>query len=465
MMCPRRGLVYLAAAWHAVTRPAWHAVTRRSRGSAWTPPWRFPCSPDASRRESMPPARRGLAYLAVLAVTAIVATMGLGALLAVRVQARAANLMDEVAEARLGALSAIELGRLWISQDSNWRTNRSNGVWVSGQAIGSGTFTLEVTDPIDGNLANRPHDPVVMKATAVKGQARQILQVTLVARPTPLPALACACHTGGQIHVDSGDRLTAKFATISTNGNLDNAGTITGNVQAAAAEAVGNVNGTLTLGAAAKAFPASTVPEMYASQGTEISPGTTINKQALGPGRNPWGAANADGVYVIRTSNDLTIKRTRIYGTLVVICPGRTVTLQDQVFLHPVRSDYPALIVHGNLALQYTTANTPLSESTQSTNYNPTGVPYEGTTDSDKYDQYPSEIQGLVHVTGTVDLGNDALVRGAILAESTAITGSVKCHDNNEIVYTPTLYTDPPQGYTTAVPMVPQTGSWQQGVD
>src|SRR3990167_5371809 len=32
----------------------WHAVTRPSRGSAWSGTLWFPCSPDASRRESMP---------------------------------------------------------------------------------------------------------------------------------------------------------------------------------------------------------------------------------------------------------------------------------------------------------------------------------------------------------------------------------------------------------------------------
>jgi len=406
-----------------------------------------------------------LAYLAVLAVTMIVATMGLGALLAVRAQARTANLMGDVSEARLYALSAIELGRLWTSQDANWRSNRSNGVWVANQAIGSGTFTLEVTDPIDGNLANRPHDPVVMKATAVKGQARQILQVTLVAQPTPLPALACACHTGGQIHVDSGDRLTAKLATVSTNGNLYNGGTITGNVEASATETTGNINGTLTVGCAAKAFPASTVPEMYASLGTLISPGTTINKKAIGPGYNPWGTANSEGVYVIRTTSDLTIKNTRIYGTLVVICPGHKVTLDGQVLLQPARADYPALIVNGNLVLQYSSTGTTLSESSQNSNYNPTGVPYQGSVDSDKVDQYPSEIQGLVHVTGTVDLSATALVRGLILAESTASSGSLNCHNDNEIVYDATLYSNPPQGYTSAVLMVPQAGSWLQGVN
>jgi chemotaxis protein methyltransferase WspC len=39
----------------AVPRGEWHAVTRRSRGSACEASWQVPCSPDASRRESMPP--------------------------------------------------------------------------------------------------------------------------------------------------------------------------------------------------------------------------------------------------------------------------------------------------------------------------------------------------------------------------------------------------------------------------
>jgi hypothetical protein len=412
-----------------------------------------------------PAPRRGVAYLIVLAVTMIVATLGMGALLAIRAQARTTNLMGDIAEARLYALSAIELGRLWISKDVHWRSNRTNGVWVSNQPIGSGSFSLEVTDPIDGNLANRPHDPLVMKATAVKGQAQQVLQVTLVASPTPLPALAYPLHTGGQIHVNAGRRLTAKLATVSTNGDLRNDGTITGNVEALTVSNRGNVNGTVTWGVAAKAFPASTVPEMYASLGTLIIPGSTIDKRVLGPGYNPWGATNADGVYVIRTSSDLTIKNTRIYGTLVVICPGNKVTLDGQVLLQPARADYPALIVNGNVVLQYTSTNTPLSESDQGTNYNPTGAAYLGASDGDHVDQYPSEIQGLLHVTGTLEVQQDSLVRGAVLCESTAGTDAVRYSQDAEIVYDPNLYTNPPQGYTTEVKMVPQSGSWQQVVN
>ena len=263
--------------------------------------------------------RRGSAYLVVLAVSMIVATLGLGALLAIRAQARAAALLGDEAEARYYALSAIELGRLWIAKDPQWRTLRQNGVWASNQPIGSGTFTLEVTDPVDGNLANRPLDPVIMKATATKGQARQVIQVTLTANPTPLPALACALVTGGQLHVSSGKQLSAGRARLSTNGSLRNEGTITGSVEAGSVTAVGVINGTLTLGGPAKAFPDPGVINLYVNLGTEITVPSTINGQVLAPGYNSLGGStNAEGVYVIRSNNDISIKNTRVNGTLVM---------------------------------------------------------------------------------------------------------------------------------------------------
>ena len=411
-----------------------------------------------------PSPRRGSAYLAVLAVTVIVATMGLGALLAIRAQARSAAALADAAEARQYALNAIELGRLWIRKDAQWRTNRTSGAWITQQAFGDGTFSLEVTDPVDGNLANRPHDPVVFKATGIKGQARQMIQVTLSANPVPLPALQYALHTGGELHVKSAKTLTATSATVSTNGALKNEGTVAGNVEAASASQTGTVTGSLILGAATKTFPDSSVRDLYANLGTLIAPGNTIEKQVLSPGRNPWGTTNPDGVYVIRTNSDLTIKNTRIYGTLVVICPGNTVTFTGAVLIQPVRTDYPTLIVHGNANFLYSSDGATLSEPTTGVNFNPSDTPYEDQSDADTADVYPSEIQGLVHVTGTTTIKNTALIRGLLLCESSLSSDAVVSEDC-QIVYDSSLYSSPPQGYTTEVKMIPQSGSWKQMVD
>lgn len=93
-------------------------------------------------------------------------------------------------------------------------------------------------------------------------------------------------------------------------------------------------------------------------------------------------------------------------------------------------------------------------------NYNPPGAPYQGQSDSDMMDEYPNEVEGLVHVTGFLKLSNTALVRGAIICE-----GSVECASKNTVIHNPSLYTIPPEGYTYVDGMKVSPESYQQVVD
>jgi hypothetical protein len=419
----------------------------------------LPCPARWSHRD----ARSGGTYLLVLATTLLASVMGMGALLVVRTQVRTEAQMEQISQTRWDVLSAIDLGRRWIASDVNWRANRSTGVWADRWAIGDGTFSLEASDPIDGNIGNRPHDPVILRATANRGNVRQLMETRLNAQPTPLPALRHALHTGGQLSIDSGHTLTA--ASASTNGSLYNLGAIVGNIEAGSSAATGVVSGSIQIGVPPKAFPASTTPEMYASLGTTICPGDRIENRVLSPNANPWGTPNPDGVYVVRASQDLTICNSRIVGTLVVICPGCTVTISSRVLMETSRADYPALIVVGKLVLSYESGSSKLSEVATGVNFNPSGTPFEGQSDTDAIDEYPSEIRGLVHVTEKVHINAKGLIRGALLCESTASVHSVEVGEDFEIVYTPTLFTSPPQGYTQKVDMVPQSGSWRRVVD
>jgi hypothetical protein len=277
--------------------------------------------------------------------------------------------------------------------------------------------------------------------------------------------LKCALHTAGQLHVHAGKKISAGLAILSTNQSLRNEGTITGRVECSTSPLSGTINGKLTTSVAPRDLPASTVPESYAKLGTQITPGNTIDKLVIGPGYNPWGQPNQDGVYVIRTSSDLTIRRSRIYGTLVVICPGHKLTIDNTVLIHPVRSDYPTLIVDGNAEFGFTGGDNLLSESALAMNYNPAGVPYGASADWDCGDVYPSAIYGLVHVRGTVKLSATALIRGVLLCESTATLDAVAVSGDNTILeYSDSLYRTPPPGYTTSVPMLVDPGSYVQSV-
>ena len=218
--------------------------------------------------------RRGGVYILVLGTCALVATVALGAVLASRAQARVADETGDAADARAHAQSALELGRLWIEQDPDWRTNRPNGAWITDHAFGAGAFSLSVIDPKDNDLANQPHDPVIMTATGVRGRARQLLQLTLRADPVPLPALRYAAHSAGQFHVRSGKLVISDGATVSTDGSLRNDGIITGSVEAGSASSVGTVWGKTIVGVATRGTPDPAIIERYAAIGTLISPGT-----------------------------------------------------------------------------------------------------------------------------------------------------------------------------------------------
>lgn len=408
------------------------------------------------------PRRRGGIYIAVLGSSMILTIVGLTGLAAVRIQRVATEAAAGVVEARACADAGVELAMTYLAADPDWRTNRPNGVWVQDLAIGSGMVTVEGIDPDDGSLADSDTDRLLLRSTGVLGEARHIIEVTLLADPEPLDALRTALHTGGQLSVQSGAKLLAGGGVVSTNGSLRNAGMIDGSVEAQSATSVGTVTGSVTLAAPAKAMPGSDVVARYAALGTEISPGGSIDRRVLTAGRNPWGSPNAAGVYVIRTSGDLRIRDTRIHGTLVVICPGGTVTVENAALLHPHREDYPALIVDGNLELVMDDAV--LSESSAGTNFNPSDAAYEGATDGDQADTYPSEVRGLVHVLGTLVLSDTATVRGTILVESAAISNAVDCQDTPTLAYEPELYESPPMGYASSVPMRVEPGSWRRGV-
>ena len=122
--------------------------------------------------------------------------------------------------------------------------------------------------------------------------------------------------------------------------------------------------------------------------------------------------------------------------------------------------DFPVLLVEGNLVIRPNSAAGSLSESSCNMNFNPVGAPYSGITDWDKNDQIPDEIRGLVHVKGTLTLGGTARIVGVVICE-----GAVSCDGASTIIYDPSLYANPPQGYTYVEGMRVSPGSWRQVVD
>ncbi len=403
----------------------------------------------------------GSIYVHVLVSSLLVTIIGLGALTAVRIEMRSARLTRNYAEARVCAISALELGLLHVRQDPSWRTTWSSGTWLDDKPLGGGRFTLLGIDPQDNLLDDSESDPLVLTGTGTRGIARHTAQVTLVPVISPLEALNTCLHASGLVQVKAGKQIIAVGAPVSTNGQLDNDGTIDGNAEAQSVDHTGTITGTLTVPAPSKRMPDATVISEYISKATAVPYTGTIDKAVLTAGCNPWGPTDPNGLYVLDTGgNDLIIKNSRIHGTLVVKTGSKTLTLDNAVFCQSYRSEFPVLLVQGNLIIKCSSADTVLSESVNSTNYNPLGAPYEGIADGDMLDQYPNEIRGLVHVEGTLRLQQTARIAGAVICNGTAYG-----EETNTIIHNAGLYACPPNGYTYVSGMKISPHSWKQVVD
>jgi len=404
--------------------------------------------------------RRGSTYIMVLSSSMIVTVIGLASLLAIRVQRRSLTMANDAAEARLCAQSAIELGLLFV-KDQTWRSTWSNGTWLSNQSLGGGRFSLEGIDPRDNDLADSQDDPVILTGLGMKGMAVHKTQITLVPAIKPLEALNTCIHSLDDIDIHNGDQLTAVGAPVSTNDRLDNDGTIDGDAEAGRIASQGTITGTLTVPAPSKQMPDSDVISDYINKATWIPFTGTIDKQVLTPTHNPWGWANSEGVYYIYTNNnDLTIKDSRIHGTLIVRTGKGKLILDDAVSMQNYRSYYPVLIIDGKAKIQCHSGEYVLSETSCDTNYNPPGASYLGQSDNDKLDEYPNEIQGLVHVTRTLELEESTRIRGTIICHD-----KVRCKDQIMIIHDPTLYVRPPEGYIFVDGVQVSPSSCKQVVD
>ena len=421
------------------------------------------------RRGSSRP-RRGGAFVLVLAASLLVAVLGTAALLAARLEHRAIATGGDMAEARTNAWSAINVALLLIDQDPNWRTTYGNSNWPVDRTLGGGSFTIVASDPVDGNVGVGPSDPVLITGIGLKNKARHQIQVRL-APPygsTPLKLLNTAAHSGVEVHVQSGGvgTLTLIGAPLSSNDFVTNDGTILGDVEAVnTVTNNGFIAGTTTVPVLVKEMPQSTVFEMYRDMATQLPFSGPIQNMVLAPNNNGYGGGlNPQGVYYIDTGGtNLVIDNARIHGTLVVKCAPGFVEVRNAAFMHPYRPDYPVLLVRGDARIRLDSELVVLDEVASGTNFNPFGAPYQVEDDLDLADTYPNEIRGLIHVSDKITISQTPRLRGVALAGNL-----IEALDDGLIIHDPSLYTNPPLGYTELDPAAPLKivpWSWKQIVD
>jgi len=121
----------------------------------------------------------------------------------------------------------------------------------------------------------------------------------------------------------------------------------------------------------------------------------------------------------------------------------------------PAVPNFPVLLVSGDFAFSFRSDRT--VEERSSVNLNPIGTPYLGIEDTDAIDSYPSLIQGLVYVSGTLACTNSPKIDGV-----TVVGVSADVSDTLDLVYSGAYLTNPPPGFTDGSRVSPVPGTWRR---
>ncbi|MFG0241948.1 MAG: hypothetical protein ACF8R9_04090 [Phycisphaerales bacterium JB054] len=415
-----------------------------------------------------PTTRRGSAYVLVLALSIIVTVIGATAIQSSRVGIRSAMTQRDAADAALVAQGGLDHLLQLIATTPEWRTVYGSAPdlsakLLSGGGFRGGSYTWELEDETDGDLFDDPADPVRVRCTAVVGQASRSLSVELAqSGSSPLDVLRMGFYTSKNVlSLTSTPSLVSPDAPLGAMGTFHNSVEIIGDVEAGLITGTGTISGNRDILATPKDMPPSSVFDLYKARATTISWTShygTFEPGLLSPGANPYGAANAEGIYFLSVPawDQLKLDKSRIVGTLLIDVGMGAKIKFDDLIMEPAQPNMPTILIRTTSLsdeVSFRTGSSSLSESSIGVNLNPGHTPYRGSSDSQLNDSYATQINGLIHVLGslgTVELQDGLTLNGCLLSESGIELVDGGAGRDWRITPSPSLTITPPEGYSTA---------------
>lgn len=455
--------------------------------------------------------RRGTIYIFVLGASTLAAAAGVTAVILHTKRLEQVRLSTQAQQARGDAQSGLELALAVLSQDPAGTTWRGSSTlsFANKRYFGADAslVSIDFADPTDNDLTDSMYDPVCVTVTAVSDPCEQQYAMTLSPVATPISALDFALTVGGTLSkTGTGDVYTSGLVSVGKAWEADSdakpdvvgaldiiamaprAGTApvmvfrpggskttttysaSSTTSSSMSASAGGSASTARSGAAfdpltAEAVIPNTVDTVayYQSVGTTINysslPSGTLAACVLSPGSNPFGSTSTEGIYLIDCRGSaITVKNCRVQGTLVLLNAGVGSVVSGNVNIEPVAANLPALVVAGDVDFDMVASD--LQESVTGVNFNPASSPYDGASDADKTDVYPSWIKGAVFVSGNLRVPGAAnTVRGSLI-----VGGNVSISNNCELRVQYAKPSVPIPGFSTVTGMGLTPGSLQRVV-
>jgi hypothetical protein len=406
--------------------------------------------------------RRGSVYVFVLGAAMLIATTGILATTLQSARLVRQRSMDATVSVDAEHAAAVEYAIETFENDpsgSAWRPFSRLVVNAPAMLGTSGTsHVLSLTDPADDNLRTvNLVDDVQLRVESTVGASKRATQLTFGFTQTPLSALSNALIRESE-HNGTITVIGTKATAVSLPGRdaAYDANAQTGVTPAQLNAAILAMNSTVP---GEVQEPSSELFAYYRSIGTLItlSAATTYDRVLFSPTSNPAGTGlNARGIYVIDCNNKgLRLSDSRVLGTLVIINPHTTSRIGPKVSMSPASADLPTLLVDGEMFFDL--EDDDLREWDADRNFNPSGAPYLGETDSDESDRYPSRIRGLTYVSVKAKIGQNSAFEGVLW-----VNGEVHVSMSRTLTVRWAPLTAPIPGFTTASSMFVEADSVQR---
>ncbi|MBX3367374.1 MAG: hypothetical protein KF912_08685 [Phycisphaeraceae bacterium] len=387
--------------------------------------------------------RRATAYLLVLVAVLVTVSIGVTGTMVHKVRRDRLSRAWEIERAHQIAQAGMELSVAYLQSDQSWRTLRGLGVWMNNAPLLDGTVTVTASDP-DGSATDDPEDDITLTSEGRFGKARQVITATFTPIPVAMDSLSYSASAGDAIGFNG--TLNATEAVAANGAATALLANVFARVYAGSTISGLTYRRAIYPNSGTRQHPnPATVFDWYVANGTTISfaslPSGILERVVLAPNHNPFGATNPLGIYVIDCAGaNIRIRNCRIEGTLVLLNTGTSSDIQQSVNWKPAANRMPALLVKGRIAIELTT--TALSEVTHNTNFNPSTAPYNGQSDNDRVDTYPSQLHGLVYASDDIAARENSAVTGPLIAaDDIAFAGTVN------ITFDGSYATLPPRGF------------------
>lgn len=335
----------------------------------------------------------------------------------ISVQRRGEAIVAEAGRARAAARAGLEVGASVLATDpagAGWRSTAPTKMY-KGDVDANTSYVLTLRDD-DGNLADDATDPITLVGEGTRLGAVQRLSISASPIVELLPCMGSCIWANGSVLFD-GSTVRAN-AVIGSNATMTATSAFIYADVAAKSFSGSTYSGTKRTISSGITMPPASVFTTWAARATSIPfasiSGGNLEKCILGPGVNPFGATNAEGIYMVDCrGSKIDVKDMRLYGTLILLNVGTGSRIDRSTFLESPSPDRPTLLVLGDFNIEFDGDD--LKESTAGRNLNPAGAPFLGVADSDTLDAVPSMLRGVVYVSGNVILDGETTLDGVLL--------------------------------------------------